>query len=220
MELSEILEDRWTCRAYRPEPVPRDTLDAVLALAQRTPSWCNTQPWHVHLVEGEATARFAASLTAHVQASAPSPDLPLPDDYVGVYKERRRESGYALYTSLGIARTDYAARGAQMLKNFSFFGAPQVAVITTDRSQGVYGAIDCGGYVTNLLNAAHAHGVATTPQAAIAMYSAHVREFLGLADDRLVVCAVALGFADEDHPVNGFRTSRASVDDTVTFVTE
>ncbi|WP_262849795.1 nitroreductase [Mumia quercus] len=220
MELSKILEGRWTCRAYRTEPVPRETLRDVLALAQRTPSWCNTQPWQVHLVEGEATERFATSLTAHVQTSAPSPDLPLPDDYVGVYKERRRESGYALYASLGIARSDGEARGVQMLKNFSFFGAPQVAVITTDRSQGVYGAIDCGGYVTNLLNAAYAHGVATTPQAAVAMYSDHVREFLGLADDRLVVCAVALGFADEDHPVNGFRTSRASVDDTVTFVSE
>ncbi|QMW68492.1 nitroreductase [Mumia sp. ZJ1417] len=216
--LSEILAQRWSCRAFRPEPVPEKTLRDVFALAQRTPSWCNTQPWHVHVVGGEATARFAASLTAHVQSSAPSSDLPMPEDYVGVYRERRRESGFALYASLGIERSDLEARGTQMLKNFSFFGAPQVAVVTTDRSQGVYGAIDCGAYVANLVNAAHASGIATVPQAAVAMYSEHVREFLGLADDRLVVCAIALGFADEDHPVNGFRTSRASVDEAVTFV--
>lgn len=218
MKLSEILEQRWSCRAFRPGAVPEQTLRDVLKLAQRTPSWCNTQPWHVHLLGPDATARFAASLTAHVQSSAPSPDLPMPAEYVGVYRDRRRESGFALYASLGIARDDLEARGRQMLRNFSFFGAPQVAVVTTDRSQGVYGAIDCGGYVANLLNAAHAHGVATVPQAAVAMYSGHVREVLGIGDDRLVVCAVGLGFADEADPVNRFRTSRASLDEAVTFV--
>ncbi|MGH1565434.1 nitroreductase [Mumia sp. DW29H23] len=218
MQLSDVLADRWSCRAFRGDAVPEATLREVLALAQRTPSWCNTQPWHVHVVSGEATARFAESLTAHVRANPPSSDLPMPQEYTGVYQQRRRESGFALYESLGIERSDLHARGQQMLKNYAFFGAPHVAVVTTDRAQGVYGAIDCGGYVTNLVNAAHAHGVATVPQAAIAMFSDHVRAFLGLPDDRLVVCAVALGFADQDHPVNAFRTTRATVDEVVTFV--
>src|SRR5690606_33905944 len=112
------------------------------------------------------------------------------------------EAGYALYESLGIARDDRGARDAQMLRNFSFFGAPHVAIITTDANQGTYGAIDCGGYVANLLNAAHDRGVATVPQAAVAMQSPTVREALELPEDKLVVCAVSIGYAKIDHPVN------------------
>ncbi|WP_245644659.1 nitroreductase [Nocardioides jensenii] len=218
MEFHSVLEERWSCRAFTAQEVPEATLRQVFALAQRTASWCNTQPWQVHLVSGEARERLAKGLVESVVSGSGGSDLPMPGGYVGVYQERRREAGYALYESLGIAREDREARDLQMLKNFSFFDAPHVAIITTDADQGVYGAIDCGGYVANLLNAAHELGVATIPQAAVAMQSPTVREVLDLPEDRLVVCAVSLGFADADHPVNAFRTSRATVEDSVVFV--
>lgn len=211
MTLPDLLESRYSCRAFRADPVPDDVIEELFGLAQRTASWCNTQPWQVHLTSGEATARFAAGLTEHVTTSAQTSDLPMPESYSGVHDERRRETGYALYRSLGIARDDHAARGEQMLKNFSFFGAPHVAVITSDRAQGTYGAIDCGGYVATLLLAAQSLGLGACPQAAIAMYSGFVREWLDLPEDRIVVCAVSFGHPDDQHPVNGFRTSRADL---------
>lgn len=218
MEFEELLRSRWSCRAFRDEELPVELLEDVFRVAQRTASWCNTQPWQVVLTRGGATKRFAESLTAHVRENPPSPDLEMPAEYRGVYQERRRGAGYALYASLGIRRGDVAAREAQMLKNYAFFGAPHVAVITTDRLQGTYGAIDCGGYVANVLTAARERGIATIPQAAIAVYSGHVREFFELPDDRLVVCAISLGYADESDPVNGFRTERAEVADAVTVL--
>ncbi|WP_277498664.1 MULTISPECIES: nitroreductase [unclassified Nocardioides] len=216
--LEELLARRHSCRAFLPDPVAPETFAAIFGLAQRTASWCNTQPWQVHLVTGEAVPEFAQHLETAVLTAPGSSDLPMPEGYAGVYADRRRASGFALYESLGIAREDKEARGLQMFRNFSFFGAPHVAVVTTDRQQGTYGAIDCGGYVANLLNAAAAHGVASCPQAAIAMYSGAVHEFLALPEDRLVVCAVALGHADPEHPVNAFRTDRAPVADVLTVV--
>ncbi|WP_460800050.1 nitroreductase [Nocardioides pacificus] len=214
----ELMDQRWSCRAFLADEVPDEQLTQMFALAQRTASWCNTQPWQVHVTTGEATQRFSKSLTEHVLASPQTSDLPMPTGYSGVYQERRREGGYALYASLGIDRADGDARLVQMLKNYTFFGAPHVAVITTDREQGVYGAIDCGGYVANLMHAAHTLGIATVPQAAIAMYSDHVREFLELPEDRMVVCAVSFGYADLEDPVNAFRTTRADVADVVTVL--
>ena len=41
-----------------------------------------------------------------------------------------------------------------------------------------------------------------------------------LPDDRRVVCGISFGFADNAHKVNSYRTSRASVADTVTFFDE
>lgn len=218
MNFATLLRERRSCRAYLPDPVPDDVIAEMFAIAQRTASWCNTQPWQVIVTKGGATRRFAESLSAYAIAHEHAADLGKPADYRGVYRERRRAAGYALYRSLGIGREDRAARAAQMARNFAFFGAPHVAVVTTDRDQGTYGAVDCGGYVANLLNAATSLGVATIAQAAIAMHSDHVREYFALPDDRLVVCAVSFGYADAEHPVNRFRTSRAEVADAVVVV--
>ena len=87
-------------------------------------------------------------------------DFPFPREYLGVYLERRRESGFQLYNSLGIARGDKAAYAKQALENYNFFGAPHVAIIHTDEALGVYGAIDCGAYVSNFMLAAQALGSA------------------------------------------------------------
>lgn len=213
---------RWSCRAFRPEEVDETVLSGVFGVAQRTASWCNTQPWGVHLLGGETTKWFAKELTEHV-ATHPAltdqtPDLPLPARYEGAYLERRRAAGYALYESLGIDRADTVARAAAMLDNYAFFGAPHVAVITSDRSQGTYGAIDCGAYVANLTNAALDAGLATIAQGAIGVYAGKVRELLELPDERVVVCGVAIGYADSEHPVNAFRTERATLADLVTEV--
>lgn len=213
-----VLESRWSCRAFLPTEVPTRAIDQIFGLAQRTASWCNTQPWHVHVTSGKTTKRFAEGLTAHAREHEFVSDFPLPDDYVGVYRERRREAGFMLYGSLGIARDDMAARTAQHLRNFEFFGAPHVAVISTDRNQGVYGAVDCGAYVANVLNVATVLGVATIPQAAIALHSDFVREFLALPEDRMVVCAISFGYADPEDPVNGFRTTRAAAGESISYI--
>jgi nitroreductase len=216
--VKSILQARWSCRAYLDQEVPAEVITEIFALAQRTASWCNTQPWRAHVTTGTATKRFADHLSEYVRNHPPAADLPLPGEYVGVYRDRRREAGFQLYESLGISRTDREARAIQHLKNYEFFGAPHVAVITTDRNQGVYGAVDCGGYVANVLNAATSLGVATIPQAAIAMYSEAVRTFLSLPEERMVVCAISFGYPDMEHTVNNFRTRRSDTADAVTYV--
>lgn len=68
-----------------------------------------------------------------------------------------------------------------------------------------------------LLLAARSLGIDTIAQAAIAMYSDTVREHFQLDDDRVVVAGVSFGYADVDAPINGFRTSRSELADTVTW---
>jgi nitroreductase len=218
--LDRLLDERFSCRGFLPEPVPERTIRRMFTMAQKAASWCNTQPWQVVVTSGPATERFADHLTRYAAAHPPRSDLDMPVKYVGVYDDRRKSSGFALYESLGIARGDRAARAEQAAKNFTFFGAPHVAVITTDRHQATYGAVDCGGYVATLLLAARSLGVATVAQAAIAMYSDAVREHFTLPEDRAVVCAVSFGLADQEHPANGFRTDRATVDEAVELRSE
>ena len=213
--LRSLLNTRHSCRAYLDEPVPIDVIWEIVETAQRTASWCNTQPWQVTVTSAEETEKFRSHLYAETQSSRGVADIAPPQCYEGVYKDRRRVSGFALYDSLGIAYDDSEGRTRQMLENFRFFGAPHVAIITSEAKLGPYGYVDCGAYVANFLLAATNLGVATIAQAAIAMYSDVVREYLSIPESRHIVCAISFGYADKESPVNTFRTERASIDEAV-----
>lgn len=217
---AEILDDlarrRHSCRAFQPQAVPHAMIEAILRTAQRSASWCNSQPWQVTVTEGAGTERFREALYNHALSGAPEEsDLPRPEEYRGVYKERRRESGYQLYDAVGIERFDKDARQRQALENFRFFGAPHVALITNDAALGLYGAVDCGAYVGTFLLAAQAHGVGSIAQAALARYGPFIRSYFGIGDDRQLVCGISFGFADAAHPINAYRTSRADLGEAV-----
>ncbi len=211
MEFEEAVRSRYSCRKYLPEPVPRSTIEKILDLAQQTPSWCNCQPWQVVLVSGEAIERFRDQLYAHAAQGNPAkPDFPFPPRYEGIYRERRKICGVQLYEALGIGRGDKASAAQQSLENFRFFGAPHVALITTAEELGVYGAVDCGLYVANFMLAAQNLGVASIAQAALASYPDFIRDQFGLPANRKVVCGISFGHADAAHPINTYRTARAT----------
>ena len=134
--LEELLNERYSVRAFLPQEVPRDTIEHLLKVAQRTASWCNSQPWQVLIASGEAKEEFRKAIYAEAASGAKDDhDFTPPREYLGVYLERRRESGFQLYNTLGIVRGDKMAYAKQALENYNFFGAPHVAISTpTSRS--------------------------------------------------------------------------------------
>lgn len=218
--LGDLLNGRFSCRGFQPQPVPRSVIERVLDMARRTPSWCNTQPWHVLVTEGSATERFRSQLSEHAAHGEMEPDFAFPTRYDGVYRQRRRECGVALYDSLGIARGDRQASARQAAKNFELFGAPHAAIITTEADLGVYGVLDCGLYVQTFLLAAESLGLGAIPQAALAAHAPFVAEFFGIPANRRIVCGISFGWPDRQHPANSFRTSRIPLEDTVRWVSD
>ena len=217
--IERLLKQRHSCRAFRPDPVPRALIERLLAIAQRTASWCNAQPWQVVVTSGAATERFRAASYAHAASGTPAaPDFAFPREYRGAYQARRRECGWQLYDAVGVARGDREAARRQRLENYRLFGAPHVAIITTDEALGVYGAIDCAGYVATFLLAAESLGLAAIPQAALAAYPDFIRGHFGVGPDRRVVCGISFGYEDAGHPANSYRTTRASLGEAVTWV--
>ncbi|HSK41142.1 MAG TPA: nitroreductase, partial [Arenibaculum sp.] len=188
--LRRLMSARFSCRGFLPQPVPRGDIERILALAQRTASWCNAQPWQLVITSGDATERFRRRLL-EAGGEPAEPDFPWPREYRDVYLERRRECGFALYNSVGIGRGDREGAARQHLENFRLFGAPHVAIVTSPEALGVYGAVDCGAYVGNFMLAARSLGLACIAQAALAMRPALVRDHFGLPADRLVVCGIS-----------------------------
>ena len=216
--LEALLDARFSCRGYLPDPVPRETVDAILALAQRTPSWCNSQPWQVAITGAAATQRLRDALQQPEATADTVPDIAPPQAYEGRFRERRRECGFQLYDSVGIAHGDRAASAAQAAENFRFFGAPHFALVTTDAVLGTYGVLDCGAWVNNFMLAARSFGVASIAQGALAARSAFLRRWFDLPPGRLVLCGISFGFEDASHPANGFRTTRAPLSEVVRWI--
>ena len=215
--LDGLLKSRHSCRAFEPRLVSKGVIKQILRTAQRVPSWCNSQPWKVTVCQGKTMAELGTALLEAAQKGMQLPDIAFPKRYSGEYKHRRSVCGWQLYEAVGVTKGDRAASLQQMMENYRFFGAPHVAIITTPKELGAYGAVDCGAYVTAFTLAAQALGIATIPQAAIAGLAPVVRAQLDMPEDRDILCAISFGYADLDHSANKFRTYRAGLDEVVTW---
>ena len=216
--LEALLQERHSCRGFLPTPIPRETIHRAMQMAQRTASWCNAQPWQVHILSAKATETARSELDRYMVHHPARPDLPFPEAYLGVYQDRRRRCGWQLYESVGITRSDRDGADKQRQENFKFFGAPHVALVTADRALGTYAAVDCGAFVGMFMLAAQSLGVASIAQASLAAYSDFWRAHLGWKEDRLLVCGISMGFEDREHPANAFRTERAMHDEALEWV--
>jgi nitroreductase len=221
--IEDALLSRRSCRAFLPHPVPRPELDRLLALAARSASNSNCQPWHVHVLTGAAKHRLtAALLDAHdTEGRVLEREYdyqPSPDAWPEPFHSRRRRFGEGLYKeTLGIAHDDSAGRLGHHRRNYDFFGAPVGIILTVSRRPLDGALIDAGLFLQALMLAARGAGLDTCAQASFIDFYPVLREKLRIPDDQLIVCGLALGYADNDHRLNRQRTPREPVETFTTF---
>jgi nitroreductase len=218
--VTQTILGRRSVRAFLPRPVERALIEQMLETAARAPSGGNLQPWHVDVVSGEPLARLKAEVvegwalgTARKSLELTVYPSPLPEPY----RARRFASGEALYDTLAIPREDRAARLAQFSRNYEAFGAPVLLLFSIDRIFDRPQWAHLGMFMQNLMLLAEERGLATCPQEAWAAVHGTVAKHLQLPPDRILYCGMALGYADEEAPVNRLRTERSPPKDFATF---
>ncbi len=221
------IDSRMSTRAFLPTPVPRETLEHLLALASRAPSGTNTQPWKVYVLQGASRDALVGKVCSVHDAIRANPDLAAqypeeypyyPEKWVSPYIDRRRENGWGLYGLLGIGKGDKDKMHAQHQRNFRFFDAPVGLMFTLDRVMGRGSLVDYGMFMQNLMVAARGHGLHTCPQAAWNGFASIILPHIGAGADEMLVCGMSLGYADETALVNIFRTPRVSPQDFTTWL--
>jgi nitroreductase len=212
---------RRSIRAYKPDPVPPGTLREIVALARHAPSGSNIQPWRVHVLTGAALERVGSAMQRAFldDASGHQRDYnyytePIYEPYLA----RRRQCGWGLYGTLGIARGDRAKSKAYRATNYNFFGAPAGLIFTIERRLEKGSWLDYGMFLQTIMLAARAKGLHTCPEAAIASYPDIVRRELGVSGDWVVICGMAMGYADPDAVINTFQPPRIAVDEYAVFL--
>jgi nitroreductase len=209
---------RRSIRRFLPDPVPEETVRAILAASSRAASGVNMQPWLVHVVTGDTRVRLSHAARAAASDGSTQLEYPyLPDVIEEPYLSRRRKIGYDLYALYGIERHDMPARQEAMLRNYDFFDAPVGLFITMDHkmSQGAW--LDCGMFMQNIMVVARAYGLETCPQQAWCDAGNIVHAELGIPDDHILLSGMALGHPDCAAAENTLISERAPVDDFTTW---
>ena len=71
MQFDDVVFGRRSIRGYKPDPVPKSLIKEVLALAMRSPSSMNTQPWNFTIVTGAPLDLIRAGNTERNLAGVP-----------------------------------------------------------------------------------------------------------------------------------------------------
>ncbi|MDP4575711.1 nitroreductase [Qipengyuania sp. G39] len=221
MTFDEVVNGRRSIRGYLDKPVPRDLIEEVLALAMRSPSSMNTQPYNFHVITGEPLDRIRKGNTERILAGEPdSREFRRGEPFSGKHRERQIGCAVQLFEAMGIERDDKDARQDWVLRGFRQFDAPVCVIVTYDRelSGSDDTPFDCGAVTTALVNAAWSRGLGCVINSQGIMQSPVVREHANIPDDQVIMKAVAMGWPDEDFPANPVKITRREVDEAARFV--
>lgn len=209
MDVAEAVGRRISVRAFRPDPVPGDTVREILQATQRAPSGGNLQPWKVYALAGEPLATLKALAAERMAAGDEKPEYAVyPADLGEPYRSRQFALGEDMYATLGLAREDKPGRMRHILRNLQFYGAPVGLFFCIERRMGPPQWADVGMYMQSVMLLAVERGLDTCAQEFWAVLPKTVGEFIGLGEHEMLFSGMALGYRDETAPVNTLRTRR------------
>ncbi len=215
-----VMKERHSVRAFLPKSVSKAMVAAILETAAYSPSGTNIQPWQVIVVAGDTRQRLCERvLHAHYhEQGLHTADWDIyPAAFVEPFLARRRKNGFDLYGLLGIAKGDKEAMNKQFARNYTFFDAPVGLIFTIDRRLVRSSWLDYGMFMQNIMLAARARGLDTCPQIAWSVFHQIITEELQIPEQQMVVCGMALGYADSTAVVNSLVTDREPLEKFVSF---
>jgi nitroreductase len=217
------ITSRRSIRAFLPKPVAQEDIAAILEVAARAPSGTNTQPWKVYVLTGAVKEKLSSEiLRAHndpqIGKEHSEEFAYYPREWVSPYIERRRKVGWDLYSLLGLTKDNKQGMHAQHGRNYSFFDAPVGMIFTIDRIMEQGSWLDYGMFLQNIMIAARGRGLDTCPQAAFTPFYKIISDVLQLPKNEMVVCGMALGYADLGKIENTLVTERVPASGFITFL--
>jgi nitroreductase len=231
-DFSQFLASRRSTRDFLSTPVPQEILEQILKDSLTAPSWSNTRPFKVAVASGEVRDRISTEFLSrwgvlskimrkgilnklriiYSRYGLPTSNRSIAKPYPADLKPRAERVGREMYEYFGVARGDRPARDQQWAKNYSFFGAPVELFIYVHKSLHIYAASDAGLMMQNLILSAHAHGLGTCAQGAVAIWDDVVRKEFDVPKGYRLLCGISLGYPSESS-INDFRAGRLEVEE-------
>lgn len=218
MTVKTLLDNRYSVRGFKPDPVDPELLKSIFTQAQMSPSNCNVQPWEPLVVSGEMRDKVSnAMLKSVMSGNPPNPKFDWVTRYQDEHRRRQFGSANALYSAMDIKREDKQARNMAMLRNWQFFDAPHAVFFTMETYMGIMGAVDVGIYAQTLNLLFAENGIQSCMQGALGQFPDEVKKLLDIPDSKGILFGMSFGYEDPDHPANAARTDRIDLGEAVKF---
>jgi nitroreductase len=231
-DFSKFLASRRSTRDFLSTPVPPEIIEQILKDSLTAPSWSNTRPFKVAVATGDIRDRISSEFLSrwgvlskimrkgilnklrilYSRYGLPTSNRSIAKPYPAELKPRAERVGREMYETFGVVRGDRAARDQQWAKNYSFFGAPVELFVYVHKSLHIYAASDAGLMMQNLILSAHAHGLGTCAQGAVAIWDDVVRKEFDVPKNYRLLCGISLGYPSESS-INDFKANRIDVEE-------
>jgi nitroreductase len=167
----DVLYSRRSIRQYKNEPVPRETIDALLKDATQAATGSNAQPWEFVVITNreflkEISDSCKRKMLATVEADPENP----------------------------LKRYETSLRNPDLNV---FYNAPCAVYIVAPRSVPL-AIFDCSMAACNLMLSAQARGLGTCWIGLAASPEAAIREQMDIPEDYRIVAPITLGFPDQE----------------------
>jgi nitroreductase len=215
--LSEIIKNRKSIRSFTDKPVSNDIIREMLQKSSRAPSGGNLQPWKIYIVNEKSMKDFL-EFQKNWKGKEEPPYPIYPEKLKEPYKTSRNQMGEQMYSLLDIKREDKIGRMNQMLKNFDFFDAPAGMFCFIDKQMGLPQWSDLGMFLQTFMLLAVDNNLDTCAQESWSLKQNCVKTYLGISDDSILFCGMAIGHANMDDKVNELNTPRRPIDEWATFI--
>ncbi|HVN24416.1 MAG TPA: nitroreductase [Syntrophorhabdales bacterium] len=216
MDVSQAVRERRSIRAFKPDPVAQEQVEEILRIATCAPSAINLQPWEFTVVLGEERERLSRRLIKAYKEKqitcAPGNVKPLPSEVIARGVEAA-EGMKPFLSEKGIEFNQFVNEGS-----CNFYGAPVAIIICIDKAFSQSNYVDIGIVLGYLLLIAHSAGLSTCPIGLITAYSDEIKDELGIPETKSVIIGVAMGFPEDDDPINRFKSSRDAIDKFVRWI--
>jgi len=216
MDVFQAIRERKSIRAFKPDPIPKETIEGILRLTIHAPSAINIQPWEFFVVTDEETERLSRKLIKAYRekqvSCSPGAVKPLPETYSqrGIVAS---ESMKPYLEQVGVSFEQFINEGS-----CNFYGAPVAIIICLDDSFSKARMVDIGVALGYLMLSAHGFGLATCPIGLITAYEDEIKDLLNIPENKNVIIGVALGYPDWENPLNRFKSSRENLDELVRWI--
>lgn len=216
MKLWQAIRERKSIRAYKHDPIPKETIEEILRLTTHAPSAINLQPWEFIVVTGEEKERLSRKLIKAYKekqiSCSPGNVKPLPE----TYRQRGRASSESMepyLKQIGVSFKQFTNEGS-----CNFYGAPVAIIICLDDSFSKARMVDIGVALGYLVLSAYGFGLATCPIGLIAAYEDEIKDLLSIPENKNVIIGIALGYPDWENPVSRYKSPRENLDKLVRWI--
>jgi len=221
VEFEQLVMSRKSVRGYKKDTVPKALIQEIINDAKRARSSMNTQPWHVHVLTGEALDEVRSkNMKVMSEGGKPKRDIPSHGEYEGDHRFRQVAIAKKLFAAMGIEREDKVMRQDWVMRGFRQFDAPVSLVLTYDKAldSGAEARFDLGALCYGIVLAAWDKGLGSVVNGQGIMRSDIVREVASIPDDQVIMTCIAMGYPDDSFAANSVRADREESEDFVSYV--